>query len=153
VPLATEAQQPRKLARVAILPISNPESGGFLVDAFKQRLRELGYFEGQNVAFEIRWALGKFERFPELAKEVVALKPDVILVTSTEAAYATMQLTSTIPIVVTNTSDPVASGLARSLARPGANITGLSSLAIDTSPKLLELLLATVPGLSRVEYS
>ena len=148
-PLGAQAQS-TKPARVAVLAPSSPDVGGHLVDAFTRRLRELGYVEGKNVVFEIRWARGKLDRLPELAQELVALNPDVIFTTSGTVALALRQATTKIPIVFGISDDPVASGLAQSLARPGGNATGLSSLASDTSPKLLESLLAVLPRLSRL---
>lgn len=148
-PLGAQTQA-AKPARVAVLGTSSPETGGFLVDAFMRRLRELGYSEGKNVGFEIRWARGHLERLPELAQELVALNPDVIFTTTGTAALVVRQATTKTPIVFGASDDPVASGLAQSLARPGGNATGVSTLASDTSPKLLEFLLAAVPGLSRL---
>jgi ABC-type uncharacterized transport system substrate-binding protein len=110
----------------------------------------LGYVEGRNVVFEYRDAEGKYERFPALATELVALKLDIIVVTSTPSAAAVKQATSTIPIVFTWAADPVGSGLVTSLARPGGNITGLSFFAPDLIGKRLELLKQAVPGVSRV---
>jgi putative tryptophan/tyrosine transport system substrate-binding protein len=150
LPAARAQQQSAKPARVAVLASSSPETGGYLVDAFTRRMRELGYVEGNNVAFEIRWARGKLERLPELAQELVALSPDVIFTTTGAVALAVRQASTKIPIVFGNSDDPVASGLAQSLARPGGNATGLSSLTSDVSPKLLEFLLAAVPRLSRL---
>lgn len=100
--------------------------------------------------FEFRWAMGKAERLPDLANELVALKPDVIVVPTTATARAVQQATATIPIVFVSVPDPVGSGFVKSLARPGGNITGLSNLTADTSPKQLELLLAIMPKLPRV---
>jgi putative ABC transport system substrate-binding protein len=149
-PLAVHAQQPVKPARIAMLASGNPETTGYLFDAFKQRMRDLGYVEGKDVVYETRWALGKLERLPELARELVALQPDLIFTGTGAVALTARQATTQIPIVFAYADDPVASGLAKSLARPGGNVTGLSSLASDTSPKLLELLLAAVPKLSRL---
>jgi putative ABC transport system substrate-binding protein len=149
-PLAAHAQQPVKPARIAMLASGNPETTGYLFDAFKQRMRDLGYVEGKDVVYETRWALGKLERLPELARELVALQPDLIFTGTGAVALVARQATTQIPIVFAYADDPVASGLAKSLARPGGNVTGLSSLASDTSPKLLELLLAAVPKLSRL---
>jgi putative ABC transport system substrate-binding protein len=148
-PLGAQAQ-PTKPARVAVLAPSSPDVGGHLVDAFTQRLRELGYVEGKNVEFEIRWARGKLDRLPELAQELVALNPDVFFTTSGNSALAVRQATTRIPIVFGISDDPVGNGLAQSLARPGGNATGLSSLASDTSSKLLEFILAVLPKLSRL---
>jgi len=125
-------------------------TGGQFVDVFKRRLRDLGYVEGKDVVYEIRWAHGKLERLPALAQELVTLNPDVILSMTGTAALAARQATTKIPIVFARSDDPVGIGLVNSLARPGGNVTGLSSLAGDTSPKLLEFLLAAVPKLSRL---
>ena len=149
-PLATRAQPPTKPARIGYLGFSNPEAVGALTDALKQGLRELGHIEGKNVLFEFRWALGKAERLPDLAKELVALEPDVIVVATTATAHAMQHATATIPIVMTYLDDPVAGGLIKSLARPGGNITGIANLNVDTQRKQMELLLAVIPRLARV---
>src|SRR5229473_8519283 len=122
-PLAAEAQQAAKVARIGWLATSlapNPH----LKEAFRQGLRDLGYVEGRNVVIEYRDAEGKLERLPALAAELVALKVDVIVVTSTPTALAARQATRSIPIVFAWAVDPVASGLVTSLARPGGNVTG-----------------------------
>ena len=148
-PFAVQAQQPSKPARVAMLGFSNPELGAFVVDALKRGLRELGYVEGKNLVFEVRWAYGRAERLPDLAREVVALNPDVIVASGTQNTLAAQKATATIPIVASNPSDPVGAGLAASLARPGGNITGFTYMQSDVSPKLIELLLTAVPKLVR----
>src|SRR5208282_3363535 len=150
LPLAAAGQPVAKPARIAYLGFGSPETTGIFAEYFKEGLRDLGYIEGRDFVFEPRWALGKPERLPDLAKELVALKPDVIVVQTGPAALAAQQATTTIPIVMAGFSDPVGFGLAKSLARPGGNITGLSTLASDFSPKLLESLLTVVPTLSRV---
>ena len=147
-PLGAQTQATRP-ARVAVLGTASPEVSGSIVDAFIRRLRELGYVEGKNVGFEIRWARGHLEQLPELVQELLALNPDVIFTTTGNAALAVRQATTKTPIVFGGSDDPVAVGLAQSLARPGGNATGVSNLATDVSPKLLEFLLAAVPGLSR----
>lgn len=147
--LGAEAQQPRKPPRIAMLNLGSPETSGHLVEAFKQGLHDLGYIEGENVRFEIRWAMGKPEHVPQLAHELVALAPDAIFVGAAITARAVQQATMTIPIVGA-AFDPVAQGLVKSLARPGGNLTGFSSVSIDISPKLLELLLDLTPKLLRV---
>jgi putative ABC transport system substrate-binding protein len=149
-PHATRAQQAAKPARIAFLSESSPEINERLINAFKQGLRELGYSEGNNYVLDIRWAKGKAERLPELATELVGLHPDVILVSTNGPARAMSKITVTIPIVMVAVADPVASGFVKSLARPGGNITGFFNLYDDLSPKLLELLLAAMPKLSRV---
>jgi putative tryptophan/tyrosine transport system substrate-binding protein len=148
-PFAAEAQPAAKVARIGYLA-ANLAASPHLREAFLQGLRDLGYVEGRNVVIEYRDAEGKYERFPALATELVALKVDVIVVTSTPAAVAVKQATRTIPIVFTWAADPVGSGLVTSLARPGGNITGLSILAPDIIGKRLELLKQAVPGVSRV---
>ena len=147
-PLGAQTQA-AKPARVAVLGAASPETGGFLVDAFMRRLRELGYVEGKDVGFDIRWARGHLEQLPELVQELLALNPDVIFTTTGNAALAVRQATTKTPIVFGGSDDPVAVGLAQSLARPGGNATGVSNLVTDASPKLLEFLLAAVPRLSR----
>jgi len=118
--------------------------------SFVQRLRELGWVEGRNVAIEYRWAEGRSERFVEIAAEFVKLKVDVIVTQSTPATLAAKQATSAIPIVFALAGDPVGTGLVASLARPGGNVTGLSIQATDTAAKRLELLRQMVPALRRL---
>ena len=115
-----------------------------------QRLRELGWIEGRNVAIEYRWAEGRSERFAEIAAEFVRLKVDVIVTTGTAAVLAAKQATSVIPIVFAMAGDPVGTGLVASLARPGGNVTGLSIQPTDLAGKRLELLREIVPGLRRL---
>ena len=147
-PLACFAQQQRsKVARIGLL-----EPGSISAnrrEALIGGLRELGLVEGKNMIIEERRAEGKYERLPALAAELVQMKVDVI-VASANAVRAAQQATSTIPIVMVTTADPVGSGFIASLARPGRNITGLSAIATDLSSKYLELLRAAVPKLSRV---
>jgi len=118
--------------------------------AFREGLRELGYVEGQNVAFELRSAEGKVEHLPDLAAELVRLKVDIILASSNQSVEAAQKATTSIPIVMTGTTDPVASGFVSSLARPGGNITGLTLQTRDIQKKVLQLLKETMPSLSRV---
>ena len=148
-PLAAEAQQAAKVARIGYLS-PNLAASPQLRDAFLQGLRDLGYVEGRNVVIEFRDADGKLERLPALATELVALKVDVILVGGTVAALATKQATSTVPIVFVSAIDPVTDGLVTSLARPGGNTTGLSTLAPELLGKRLEHLKQVVPGVSQV---
>jgi putative tryptophan/tyrosine transport system substrate-binding protein len=148
-PVAAEAQQAAKVARIGYLAI-NLAASPHQHEAFRQGLRDLGYVEGRNLVIEYRDAEGKFERLPALAAELVALKVDVILAVSTLAALAAKQATRTIPIVFGGAGDPVASGLVTSLARPGGNVTGLSILAPELVGKCLEQLKQAVPGVSRV---
>ena len=118
--------------------------------AFLQGMRELGYVEGQNLVVEARFADGNFERIAALAAELTRMKVNVIVATGTHVTRALQYATSTIPVVTTVASDPVGDGYAASMARPGGNITGLTFTAADLGPKLLELLKATVPKVSRV---
>src|SRR4030095_12482236 len=149
-PLAAEAQQAAKVARIGYLS-SNLAATSHRPEAFRQGLRDLGYVEGRNLVIEYRDAEGKVERVPALSAELVALKVDVIFVAgSTRVTLAAMQATKTIPTVFTNVGDPVESGLVTSLARPGGNVTGLSSLGPELVGKRLELLKQAVPGVSRV---
>jgi putative ABC transport system substrate-binding protein len=116
----------------------------------RQRLRELGYVEGQNVAFESRFGEGKPDRLPRLAAELIGLKADVIVTSGTPATQAAKQATRTIPIVMTNNADPVGAGLVASLARPGGNVTGLTAQDADLGGKRLEFFLQVVPKGSRL---
>jgi len=147
---ASHAQQPSKQARIGYTSFGTPEAQGYLYQAFKQGMRELGHIDGINVVFEDRWAMGNAERVPGLTNDIVALKPAVIVTFTGATARAAQRATTTIPIVFALISDPVGYGLVRSLAHPGGNITGISTLVGDYSPKLLELLLAVQPKLSRV---
>ena len=142
-----EAQQPKKIPRLGFL---SPTSDDSRVEAFRQGLRELGYVEGQNIAIEYRWADGKFDRLPDLALELVRLKVDVVVAVVTQASLAAKMATGTIPVVMIGVSDPVGSGLVVSLARPGANITGTSSMTAEIIGKQLELIKETLPKISRV---
>src|SRR5262245_56680919 len=149
-PLAARAQQPGKLPTVGFLGATTPLVESQRLAAFVQRLRELGWMEGRNVAIEVRWAEGRSERFAEIAAELVRLKVDVILTHNTPPVLAAKQATSVIPIVFASAGDPVGTGVVASLARPGGNITGLSSQTADSSAKRLELLREVVPSLRRL---
>jgi putative ABC transport system substrate-binding protein len=146
-PLAAEAQQAGKVWRVGYLAGSPrvPQ-----IDAFIQGLRDLGYVEGRNVEIELKLAYGKLERLPDLAAELVRSGPDVIVAASTIGGMTIKKATSTIPIVVVASHDGVKLGLYESLARPGANVTGIESLAPGLDAKRLEFLKEAVPGLSRL---
>jgi putative ABC transport system substrate-binding protein len=148
-PLAAEAQQAAKVPRIGFLA-NNPAGSPHLLEAFLQGLRDLGYVEGRNVVIEYRSAEGKWERFPALAAELVALKVDVIVAANSLAVLPAKQATRTIPIVFTGVPDAVGSGLVASLARPGGNVTGLSALAPELVGKCLEQLKQAVPAVSRV---
>jgi len=152
VPLAGEAAQPTKVARIGYLVtglLESPETRVTL-DAFRQGLRERGYVEGQNIVIEYRSAGGKLERFPALASELARLKVDLIVAVNTPAARAAKQATTVIPIVTPVMGDPIGDGLVASLARPGGNITGLTFLGPELVVKRLELLKQALPRVSRV---
>jgi putative tryptophan/tyrosine transport system substrate-binding protein len=142
-----QAQEQKKVPRTGLL---SPTSDDSRVEAFRQRLRELGYVDGQNITIEYRWADGKFDRLLDLAAELVRLNVDVVVAVVTQASLAAKKSTATIPIVMIGVSDPVGSGLVVSLARPGANITGTSSMTAEVVGKQLELLRETFPKISRV---
>ena len=147
-----EAQQPKKIAKIGYLGPGSSATGAHLLEAFRQGLRELGYVEGKTFVLEVRYGETRAERLPELARELVGLKVDVIVASTDVAIAAVKRETQTIPIVMRNSSDPVGTGLVASLARPGGNVTGLSSLSPELSGKRLELLREAVPGLSRVAF-
>ena len=119
-------------------------------DALKKQLAALGYVEGRNIVFESRSAEGRFEQLPRLAAELVAGRPDVIVAADTPPVQAAKAATPTIPIVIATASDPVKSGLVASFARPGGNVTGVSNMAGETTPKLIELARSVLPKLSRI---
>ena len=146
-----EAQQPAKILRIGILFLSSASGQSARIDAFRQRLRELGYVEGKNIVIEYRYADGKLERLPDLAAELVGLKVDVI-VTVPQAILAAQKASPTIPIVFALHPDPVGTGLVSSLARPGGNITGLSGMTPDLDGKRLELLKEAFPKIARVAF-
>jgi ABC-type uncharacterized transport system substrate-binding protein len=145
-----EAQQPKKIPRIGYLMGQSRSTGSVRVEPFRQGLRELGYVEGKNIVVEWRFAEEKLDRLSALAAELALLKVDIIVTSGRVPTRAAKEATSTIPIVMTQDSDPVANGFVASLARPGGNITGLSTLAPELSGKRLELLKEIVPKLSRV---
>jgi putative ABC transport system substrate-binding protein len=149
-PLSARAQQAGRLPTIGFLGATTASADGQRFAAFVQRLRELGWIEGRNVAIEVRWAGGRSERFAEIAAEFTRLKVDVILTHTTPPVLVAKQATSVIPIVFATAGDPVGSGVVASLGRPGGNVTGLSSQATDTVGKRLELLREVVPGLRRL---
>src|SRR4051812_4429479 len=148
-PLAARAQQVAKLPTIGFLGAGTPSAWGQWVTAFVQRLREHGWIEGRTVAIEYRWAEGRSERYAEIAAEFVRLKVDVII-TSGTAPLAAKQATAVIPIVFASAPDPLGLGLVASLARPGGNVTGLSSQFTDVAGKRLEFLREVLPGLRRL---
>jgi len=148
-PRAARAQQSGKLPTIGFLG-ANPSIESQRVAAFVQRLRELTWIDGRNLAIEYRWAEGRNERYAEYAAELVRLKVDVIVTVATPPTVAAKQATAVIPIVFAAASDPVGTGLVVSLARPGGNVTGLANQISDTGGKKLELLREAVPGLRRL---
>jgi len=151
-PLAAAAQPPAKVPRIGFLSPSSPSDSRTQrnLEAFRQGLLKLGYVEGQNIAVEVRWAEGKYDRLPGLAAELLRLKVDVLVGVGDAALQAAKEATRTIPIVIAVVNDPVATGLVASLARPGGNITGLSIMAPELVGKQLELLKEVLPKVSRV---
>ena len=145
------AQQPAGISRIGFLVTTSASNISARLEAFRQRLRELGYVEGKNIVIEYRYAEGKLERLPALAAELVGLKVDVIVSVSS-AVLAAKKASATIPIVFALASDPVGSGFVSSLARPGGNITGLSTMAPDLDGKRLELLKEAFPKIARVAF-
>ena len=152
-PLAAEAQQAAKIYRIGLILTGTPTETGHLIKALSDGLRELGYVEGRNVVFEKRFAEGRQERLPPLAAELIQLKVDVLVTGSNQVIAAVKRATRTIPVVMAVSRDPVGAKFIASLARPGANITGLAN---DTAPEIigknLALLKEAVPRVSRVAY-
>ena len=144
-----DAQQP-KSPRIAFFSSGTRATTEHLVEAFRRQLRELGYVEGKTLVLDVRYGEGKPERLPEIARELVRLKLDVIVATKDEVIATVKRETRTIPIVMAFSTDPVGTGFVASLARPGGNITGLSNVSAELSGKRLELLREVVPGLARV---
>ena len=146
----TGGAQRSPVPRVGYVGNSSPSLEPDLVDAFRQGLREFGYAEGQNISIESRWAEGRYERFPGLVADLVRLKVDVIVTAGTPGALAAKKATKTIPIVMTVAGDAVGTGLVDSLARPGGNVTGSTTIVQELEGKRLELLKEVIPRLSRV---
>jgi putative tryptophan/tyrosine transport system substrate-binding protein len=146
---SAEAQQQRKIARIGYLSAGDPVSRRDRIEALRQGLKELGYIEGKNIIIEYRYAEGRSDRLSDLARELVALKVDIIFAGGAPSTAAAKNATSTLPIV-TSSDDPVGRGLVAGLPRPGGNITGLTNLTIELAGKRLELLKEVIPGLSRV---
>jgi putative tryptophan/tyrosine transport system substrate-binding protein len=147
---AVEAQQAEKIFRIAYLDPGNASGSAVLVDAFRQELRKLGWIVGKNIAIEYRFAEQKNERLSELAADLVRLKVDLIVTAGTPPALAAKSATTTIPIVMATTGDPVGAGLVASLARPGGNVTGFSGLGVELNTKRLDVLKDAVPKLAGV---
>src|ERR1700752_1100326 len=148
--VAAEAQQSSKIFRIGYLIATSKAVSAANIEVLRQGLRDLGYEEGKNIVIEYRYAEGKQDRIPGLAAELVRLKVDIIVTLGATDTRAAKEAPSTIPIVMAQDPDPVGNGFVASLARPGGNITGLSSLAADLSGKRLELLKEVLPKLSRV---
>jgi putative ABC transport system substrate-binding protein len=149
-PLTGHAQQAKKQSRVGYLGPSSPSLERAQVDTFRSALRDLGYVEGQDIAFEFQWAEGHDERLPRLAAELVRLKPAVIVTTGTPGTLAAKRATQTIPIVFASSGNPVNAGLVASYARPGGNVTGFTVLGPELEGKRMQLLKEAVPKASRV---
>jgi putative ABC transport system substrate-binding protein len=145
---SSRAQQASKIPRIGLLSPGDPNSPQ--VNWVRDALKELGYIEGQNIVIEYRWARGRFDRLPELAAELVRLKVDVIVGIVTAASLAAKAATSSIPIVIAGVADPVGVGLAASLARPGGNVTGTSSMSAEVPSKQLQFLEQVAPEASTV---
>jgi putative ABC transport system substrate-binding protein len=149
ISVPAQAQEPTKMSRVGLLNTNAPAAFTARTEAFRQGLRELGYVEGKNILIEYRYAEGKLDRLPSLAAELVRLKVDVIVTAVSSSTRSAKEATNTIPIVMAQDNDPVGNGFIASLARPGGNITGLSSLSPEIGGKHLELLKEIVLKLSR----
>jgi len=147
---SANAQQTGKILRIGVLDSTTAAGSAVRLQAFWQEVRTLGWIEGKNIAIEYRFGEQKRDRLPELAADLVRLKVDLIVVTSTAAALAAKRATTTIPIVMTTSSDPVGAGVVASLAQPGGNVTGVSSLSVELDTKRLEVLKDAVPKLARV---
>jgi len=145
-PLASRAQQPRKMPRIGVLWPNPPATFEFL----RQGLSDFGYVQGRNIEFEFRWAEGKLDQLPKLAAELVRLQVDVIVTLAPQATLAAKQATQTIPIVFVAMGDPLASGVVASLARPGANLTGTTRMISEMSAKHVELLKEAIPSLVKL---
>ena len=148
--LAAQAQQTGNVYRIGFLGNSTAALEANLVGPFREGLRDLGYVEGRNVLIEYRWAEGKYDRFPALIGELLALKVAVIVTAGTPAALAVKQATTSVPLVMTAVGDPVGTGIVPSLSHPGGNITGLTAISTEMDAKRLELLREVVPSVSYI---
>jgi putative ABC transport system substrate-binding protein len=151
-PLVAEAQQAGKVYRIGLLAAPDRTQQETRLGALRAGLRELGYLEEKNIVIESRWAEGKYDRFPDLAAELVRLKVDVIVTGGTPATQAAMKATTTIPIVMVGIGEPLRTGLVASLAKPGGNVTGMTQLGAEVAGKRLQILKDTVPNVSRVAF-
>ena len=147
---SAEAQQPGKVPRIGFLGNSTAALEANLIGPFREGLRDLGYIEGKNISIEYRWAEGKYERFPDLIAELIALKVDVVVTAGTPATQAYQKARTSIPLVVVAVGDPVGTGIVASLNRPGGNITGLTSISPELEGKRIELLREVIPKLSHI---
>ena len=148
--VSAQAQQPGKIFRIGFLDNSTASGSAVLVEAFRQEMSKLGWIEGKNITIEYRFAEQKYERLPELVADLVRLKVDLIVTVGSRPALAAKSATTTIPIVMATSPDPVGEGLVASLARPGGNVTGFSGLPTELNTKRLEILKDAVPKLARV---
>jgi ABC-type uncharacterized transport system substrate-binding protein len=146
---SAEAQQPTKVPRLGFIGTQTRASAQYQVDGFRQGLRDRGYIEDKNIVVDYRYGEGRDDLLRDFAGDLVRLKVDIIVTSSTVAAIAAKQLTGTIPIVLAGSGDPVATGLVASLARPGANVTGLSGVSPELNTKQLDLIREIVPKVSR----
>src|SRR5215510_8586641 len=149
-PLTAEAQPASRLPRIGFLGNSTAALEANLVGPFREGLRDLGYVEGRNVLIEYRWAEGKYDRFPVLIGELLALKVAVIVTAGTPATLAVKKATTSVPLIMTAVGDPVGTGIVPSLSRPGGNITGLTAISTELDAKRLELLREVVPSVSYI---
>ncbi|HSE02155.1 MAG TPA: ABC transporter substrate-binding protein [Burkholderiales bacterium] len=149
-PLAARAQTPETLPRIGFLGNSTAALEANLIGPFQEGLRDLGYVEGKNVLIEYRWAEGKYERFPALIGELLAQKIEVIVTAGTPATLAVKKASTSVPLVMIAVGDPVGTGIVASLARPGGNITGLTSISPELDGKRLQLLREVVPEISYI---
>lgn len=149
---SAEAQQPGKVHRIGVLISASPSIASRRIQAFQQSLRELGYVEGKNIAFEYRYGEGRPDTLPERISELVHLQVDLLVTDTSNATQAAKNATKTIPVVFTTANDPVGDGQVASLAKPGGNLTGFSILALDLNGKRLELLKEAFPQITRVAF-
>src|SRR4051794_24736958 len=149
-PVAARAQQAGKVPRIGFLGLASSSTFASRFESFRQGLRDFGYVEGATIAIEYRWAEGRYERLPELARELVRSNVELIVTHATPGGLAAKQATSTIPIVVASVGDPVATGIVTNLARPGGNITGQSFFNPELRSKRIELLKDVKPSLTQV---
>jgi putative ABC transport system substrate-binding protein len=151
-PIAAAAQQPAGIPRIGVLMGADPSDESTKLDAFRGALEKLGYIDGQTIAIEVRYAMGRPDRFSSLAHELVALVPSVIVCVGRRETTALQAATRTIPIVFMQVNDPVEQGFVASLARPGGNTTGFTQMSAELDPKRLELLHEIVPSVSRATF-